>query len=144
MRNVLIVSLDNDTHPTCLSIDEKGNANCVKNNKNWQTIRWTLSGKAAHGSFKAQTRTKPGFAWAPFRKPPTGIFSDPVLRHGDTVLTLAVLNDYKGDPGSIQTKGEFIYQLSVTVDGKTYQSILKPGARVPKTRTTTNPRIKNT
>lgn len=100
MPNVLIVTLDNDTHPTCLSIDEKGDANRVGYNKNWQTIRWKLHGKAADGSFKAKIRAKPGFAWAPFRKPPKEIFSDPVLRHGGKVLTIAVLNDYNGDPAA--------------------------------------------
>lgn len=139
MPNVLFVTIDHDAKPPCLDIDEKGDPNRIKRKPDWQTIRWKLHGNAVDASFNAIADPKaPAFVWTGIKKPPTGIFSAPVLRHHGKVLTIGVLNDYDpdDDPDSVDTTGEWPYQLSVTVCGETYQSIV--------TRTTTNPRIKNT
>jgi len=132
MPNNLDVTLDNNTSPPGLDIDQKNNANHVSRSPSAQTITWQLIGNAASGSFNTQTDQKPGFAWVG-TPPPAGIFGDPVRSQNGNEITMSDLNN------SASTSGQWIYQLSATIGGQVYQS----GA-TSITATTTNPMIKNT
>jgi hypothetical protein len=138
MPNVLTVTLDNETNPTCLDVNEKGDPNHVKHGLDWQTIRWKLDVKNPKASFNSQSDSEQGFAWIGNSRPPEGIFSEPVLRKRK-VMVMAVLNDNDIAGDSENTKGEWIYQLSATIGSKLYRTNVTTDGR-----TTTNPRIKNT
>lgn len=138
MPNLLKVTLDTSTNPWCLDIDQSGNANHVSRSPNAQTITWQLTGNAASGSFNAQNATPPGFAWVipspppPPPYPPAGIFGDPVTSPNGKEITMTDLNN------SASTAGEWIYQLSATINNVVYQS-----KKTSITGQTTNPSIKN-
>ncbi len=138
MSNVLIVTLDTETSPPYLDVNEKDDPNHIKHGLDWQTIRWKLDVKDPKASFNSQNDPKPGFAWTGNSRPPEGIFSEPVLRKRK-VLIMAVLNDNNTSGDSENTTGEWIYQLSATIGGKPYRTNVTNDGR-----TTTNPRIKNT
>lgn len=131
MPNDLHVTLDKSTTPWSLDIDQKDNANHVSRSPSVQTITWQLTGNAASGSFDAQSDAEPGFAWVD-PPPPDGIFGPPVLQANGNQLTMSDLNNSAG------TTGEWIYQLSATVDHVVYQS-----NKTSLTQTNTNPSIKN-
>ena len=133
MPNNLKVTLDKSTNPWCLDIDQKDNANHVSQGPNAQTITWQLNGQAASGSFDSQGSAEPGFAWVSNPAPPAGIFGDPVLCSNNNEMTMSDLNN------SASTAGDWIYQLSATIDGVVYQS-----KKTSTTATNTNPTIKNT
>src|SRR3546814_10694324 len=127
----LKVTLYTKENPQYLDIDQKDNANHVNRSPNAQTITWQLSGDAASGSFIAQTASKPGFAWVD-PAPPAGIFGPPTLSQNGNEITMTDLNN------SASTAGEWIYQLSATIDNVVYQS-----NKTSITEQTTNPSIKN-
>jgi hypothetical protein len=136
-KNVLIVTLDTEANPPCLNVADEHGANQVAQGPDWQTIRWKLEVDGSDASFNPQKDAKPGFAWVGVNRP-AGIFSEP-LRRNRKVLVMAVLNDNKASGDGDNTTGEWIYQLSATIDKVPYQRRLITGVR-----TTTNPRIKNT
>ena len=131
MPNLLKVTLDKSTNPWCLDIDQQGNANHVSQSPNAQTITWQLTGDAATGSFNAQNAAKPGFAWVG-TPPPAGIFGPPTLSQNGNEITMTDLNN------SASTAGEWIYQLSATIDRMVYQS-----NKTSLTQQITDPTIKN-
>ncbi|WP_445144552.1 hypothetical protein [Dyella sp. Tek66A03] len=130
MPNNLKVTLDKTTTPWSLDIDQHGNANHVGQGSSAQTITWQLSGSAASGSFDSQIANQPGFAW--IQTPPAGIFGSPTLSNNANEITMSDLNN------SPSTGGEWIYQLSATINNVVYQS-----NATSITGTTTNPSIKN-
>jgi hypothetical protein len=129
MPNNLRVTLDESTTPWCLDIDQSNGANHVSRSPNAQTITWQLT--EASGSFNTQDDPKPGFAWVD-PPPPAGIFGPPVLQANGNQLTMSDLNNGAG------TTGDWIYQLSATIDNVVYQS-----NKTSITGQTTNPSIKN-
>jgi len=131
MPNNLHVTLDTSTTPPCLDIDQSNGANHVNRSPNAQTITWQLTGNAASGSFNAQNAAKPGFAWVN-PAPPAGIFGPPTLSQNGNEITMTDLNN------SASTAGEWIYQLSATIDCVVYQS-----NKTSLTQQITDPTIKN-
>jgi hypothetical protein len=130
MPNKLKVTLDKTTTPWSLDIDEKDKENHVGRGPNAQTIEWKLTGNAASGSFDSQNNSPPGFTW--ITTPPSGIFGPPTLEDNGDKLTMTDLNI------GTNSVGDWIYQLSATIDGVVYQS----GA-TSITANNTNPTIKN-
>ena len=121
MEHVLRVTLDKTTQPWTVDIDQHGYANHIDRSAQPQTIVWTLEGDAAGGQLQP-------LRW--IDTPPDGIFGPPVLAaHGQRMQ----MSDFNHDQA---TSGNWIYRLSVELDGETYTTIDTTG-------TNTNPSIKN-
>jgi len=109
VANNLRVSLDMQTTPWSVVIDESSGENVVRRSGNMQVIKWYLVGNAAAGSF---VRHK----W--LGKPPRGTFGpfliDECCRKRATMCDL-----YDAD-----TKyGQWAYQLTIELAGNQYSSL---------------------
>ncbi|MHA6205281.1 hypothetical protein ACXU4B_12720 [Dyella soli] len=123
MPNTLNVSLDENTTPWTVDIDQKNNANHVGQNGAAQTITWQLHGNAASGNIIS-------FNW--LTAPPSGIFTTPSISSNGNSMTMSDLNN------SASTAGDWIYQLTIEVGGNNYSTTAST-----TTGTTNNPSIKN-
>ncbi len=123
MANDLKVTLNENTNPWLVDIDQKDNANQVARSALAQTITWQLNGNAANGTIV-------NFVW--INSPPAGVFGDPSYGVNGKSMTMSDLNN------SAATAGQWIYKLEIQVNGNTYWS----GATAI-TGTATNPSIKN-
>lgn len=129
----LDVTLNTTTTPPHLDVDQQNNSNHVPRNPTVQKIRWKLTSDASKGTFNSLTDPNyPAFKWLSTPPPPSGIFSNLELSNNDKEMTMEDLNVSAG------TTGEWIYQLSATIDNVVYQS----GA-ISISGATTNPTIKN-
>lgn len=131
MPNDLAVTLDENTSPWLVDVDQKNNANHVARSSQTQTITWQLNGNAAQGTIVACDWVDNPPATNP---PPAGIFGSFVIAQNGKSMTLADLNN------SASTTGDWIYQMSVQLveNGTIYKS-----GYVSITGTPTNPSIKN-
>jgi hypothetical protein len=120
--NNLRVSLDMQTTPWSVIVDETTQDNEVRASRSIQVIKWYLVGNAAAGKFVR-------FRW---NKPPkTGIFG-PFLIDECCGKRATMCDLYKDNA----TKGEWGYQLTIEFAGNTYSSI-------PQKKDTGTPNIKN-
>lgn len=121
MEHVLRVTLDKSTQPWTVDIDQHGNANHIDRSPDPQTIEWKLEGDAANGELQP-------LSWVD--TPPDGVFGPvKVDSHGKRME----VSDLNKDAA---TRGDWIYRLSVKLDGQTYTTLDTTG-------TNTNPSIKN-
>jgi hypothetical protein len=130
MPNNLNVTLDTNTSPPAVDVDQHGKGNEVSQSPNAQTIVWQLTGNAASGSFVALDDPNPGFQW--ISAPPAGVFSSPSRSPNGNQLTITDTNN------SANTAGSWTYVLRVNVGGTVYST-----KTISLTATTTNPVIIN-
>ena len=130
MPDILHVTLDTNTEPTSVDIDQTGNANVISRGANRQSITWQVVGNAATGSFVSMSDPEPGFEWVD--APPAGIFGDPTLSSNGKQLTLTDL--HTGD----ETAGIWTYIVRIKVGGVVYKS-----RTTTLERLSTNPWIRN-
>jgi hypothetical protein len=131
MPNNLNVTLDTNTSPPAVDVDQHGKGNEVSQSPNAQTIVWQLTGNAASGSFVPMTDSAPGFQW--ISAPPDGIFGTPTVSQGSgNQLTLTDLNT------GTSTQGSWTYILRINVGGTIYST-----KTTSLKATTTNPVIIN-
>ncbi len=130
MPNNLKVTLDKNTTPWSVDVDQHGKDNEVGKGTNAQTITWQLSGNAASGSILDPTGNPKGFEWV--SAPPDGIFGGPTRSPNGNQLTLSDLNTSAG------TAGTWTYILRIDVGGTVYSTNTRS-----LTTTTTNPVIIN-
>jgi len=128
VANDLKVTLDKNTTPWLVDIDQKNNANQVARSAQSQTITWQLNGNAASGKIVSLDWVNQ----APITPPPAGIFGSPQISQNGNTMTMTDLNN------SAATTGDWIYILKIEVDGQIYQS-----GQTSITGTATNPSIKN-
>lgn len=121
MDHVLRVTLDKTTQPWTVDIDQHDNANHIDRSPLPQTIVWTLEGDAAEGELQP-------LSW--IDTPPDGIFGPAVVAANGQRMQM---RDFNHDAA---TSGDWIYRLSVELDGAIYTTIDTTG-------TNTNPSIKN-
>lgn len=121
MEHVLRVTLDKSTQPWTVDIDQQGNANHIDRNPLPQTIEWKLEGDAANGQLQP-------LSWVD--TPPEGIFGPAQLASNGKSMQMTDLNK------DAATSGDWLYRLSVALDGQTYSTLDTTG-------TNTNPSIKN-
>lgn len=129
MANDLKVTLDKNTTPWLVDIDQKDGANQVARSAQSQTITWQLNGNAASGTIVS-------FVWVNnppgVNPPPSGIFGTPLIAQNGNSMTMSDLNN------STTTTGDWLYILTINVGGQNYQS-----GQTSITGTATNPTIKN-
>jgi hypothetical protein len=130
MPNNLNVTLDTNTSPPAVDVDQHGKGNEVSQSPNAQTIVWQLTGNAASGSFVALDDPNPGFQW--ISAPPAGVFSSPSRSPNGNQLTITDTNN------SANTAGSWTYVLRVNVGGTVYST-----KTISLKATTTNPVIIN-
>jgi len=130
MPNNLNVTLDTNTNPPAVDVDQHGKGNEVSQSPNAQTIVWQLTGNAASGSFVALDDPNPGFQW--ISAPPAGVFSSPSRSPNGNQLTITDTNN------SANTAGSWTYVLRVNVGGTVYSI-----KTISLKATTTNPVIIN-
>ena len=130
MPNNLNVTLDTNTSPPAVNVDQHGKGNEVSQSPNAQTIVWQLTGNAASGSFVALDDPNPGFQW--ISAPPAGVFSSPSRSPNGNQLTITDTNN------SANTAGSWTYVLRVNVGGTVYST-----KTISLKATTTNPVIIN-
>jgi hypothetical protein len=130
MPNNLNVTLDTNTNPPAVDVDQHGKGNEVSQSPNAQTIVWQLTGNAASGSFVALDDPNPGFQW--ISAPPAGVFSSPSRSPNGNQLTITDTNN------SANTAGSWTYVLRVNVGGTVYST-----KTISLKATTTNPVIIN-
>ena len=121
MDHVLRVTLDKSTRPWTVDIDQSDNANHIDRSAQPQTIVWTLEGDAANGQLQP-------LSWVD--APPEGIFGPAEVAANGQRMLMSDLND------DAASSGDWIYRLSVELDGQTYTTLDSTG-------TNTNPSIKN-
>lgn len=126
----LRVSLDKTYKPWAVDVDETGKANRVNSSNIKRQILWKLIDDAAAGKFHALDDANPGFKW--ITAPPYGVFGEPILSDDRKQLSITDLND------NTESKGEFIYQLFIEIDGVSYSTVAALGMRAA-----TNPAIIN-
>jgi hypothetical protein len=130
MPNNLNVTLDTNTSPPAVDVDQHGKGNEVSQSPNAQTIVWQLTGNAASGSFVALDDPNPGFQW--ISAPPAGVFSSLSRSPNGNQLTITDTNN------SANTAGSWTYVLRVNVGGTVYST-----KTISLKATTTNPVIIN-
>jgi hypothetical protein len=121
MEYLLRVTLDKSTQPWTVDIDQHDNANHIGRSAQPQTIVWELEGDAANGQLQP-------FAWVD--TPPDGIFGPAQMAPNGKSMQMTDLNK------DAATSGDWVYRLSVELDGQTYSTLDTTG-------TNTNPSIKN-
>lgn len=114
MPNNLNVTLDKDSTPWAVDVDQHGKDNEVSQGPSTQTITWQLTGNAASGSFVSMSDPSPGFEW--INEPPAGIFGEPVLSNNGNQISIGDLND------NADTLGTWTYTLRVNVGGTVYST----------------------
>lgn len=130
MAIILRVSLDKTYTPWAVDVDETGEPNRINPANIRRLIRWELVGNAATGKFHPQQEPEPGFRW--LQPTPDGVFGEPMPSGDFKQVSISDLNN------SQQSKGTFIYQLWIEVDGVSYSTIAELGMRAA-----TNPAIIN-
>lgn len=121
MEHMLRVTLDKSTQPWTVDIDQQGNANHIDRSNQPQTIVWMLEGDAAHGELQP-------LSWVD--APPDGVFGPVQVAPNGRRMEVTDLND------DAASSGDWIYRLSVELDGQTYSTLDSTG-------TNSNPSIKN-
>lgn len=114
MPNNLNVTLDKNSTPWAVDVDQHGKDNEVSQGPSAQTITWQLTGNAASGSFEPLTGSSPGFEW--IDTPPAGIFGEPVLSNNGNQISISDLNN------NANALGTWIYRLRVNVGGTVYST----------------------
>jgi len=130
MPNNLNVTLDTNSSPAAVDVDQHGKDNEVSQSANAQTIVWQLTGNAASGSFVPLDDPNPGFEW--ISAPPAGVFGSPSRSPNGNQLTISDLNN------SADTAGSWTYMLRVNDGGTVYST-----KTISLKATTTNPVIVN-
>lgn len=130
MPNNLNVTLDTNSSPAAVDVDQHGKGNEVSQSANAQTIVWQLTGNAASGSFVPLDDPNPGFEW--ISAPPPGVFGSPSRSPNGNQLTISDLNN------STDTAGSWTYMLRVNDGGTVYST-----KTISLKATTTNPVIVN-
>ncbi|HEV2540543.1 MAG TPA: hypothetical protein VGU03_12705 [Frateuria sp.] len=121
MEHLLRVTLDKSTQPWTVDIDQNGNANHIDRSPQPQTIVWQLEGDAANGQLQPLN-------WVD--TPPDGVFGPAEPSSNGKSMQMTDLNK------DAASSGDWVYQLSVALDGQTYSTLDTTG-------TNSNPSIKN-
>ena len=135
MANLLIVSLNRNTTPWSVDIDQREHKNEVPTNKHGQNIVFQFHDDLQDACFTDSAHPNPDFVW--MNLPGEGIFSGPWVGGGKKQLILNDLNDNR--------PGTWIYRLGILVAGKEYRTVYADpkATSAPRILVTTNPAIIN-
>jgi hypothetical protein len=112
--NNLRVSLDMDTDPWTVVVDQSKDENVLQRSTNIQVIKWYLVGNAAAGRFvrhQWMAQNRPRATFGPF-----------LIDEGGKRATMCDLYDQD------TKQGQWAYSLTIELAGNTYSSPVKPAA----------------
>jgi hypothetical protein len=130
----LDVTLNDESKPPFLDIDDQDETNWIERHPDTQAVRWRLSGNAAGGTFNPIDDPKaPGFEWVG-TPPPKEVFSHIRRSRNGREILVDDLNDGE------TTVGIWYYRLNAMIEGMPVQSHKET---FPPSGVTTNASIKN-